>query len=789
MPEPQQDESQDDFISRCIPVVLKDGAAKDNKQAAAVCHSMWSEAKQEANLKLFSEAKIQKTGREWEVTIIGAQTPKDVITIDGDRFIQSDNGRLYSVEALANSVSQWDGVKVFDNHLTQEEFEKKQGMRSPATEWLGTIVKPRWDAARAQLRGVFKVVDNKLAEKLKNAFDQGVLSTIGLSIDTIPIMGREIFHEGQRLPVIAGISQIQSVDVVMEPAAGGRFERLIAAKTHKEFNDMSEETTQGSLFADSVSEETVQGWISDGIAAALAAREAESQEEELEAMDDEEILAAKDEQDLTEAQKELLLAKKEATRQKREAAIAKTDLLLERKIDRAKMPDKFADILRQQYTGRVAEADELDAAIKAVREAYVSTDITGRVKAGSDFDLHVGMDENDKFGMAFMRIMTGESELRELESNEDETVQERLTETPYYNAWLKAGKPTVVRYPKMSSLLYDYFGGDPLLDQRVAEAATTATLTTVVKNTVNIMAANAYSQREMWWEPIVTTHEVDTIDDATLARVYGTDVLPTVAEGAAYTELPLEDEEETASFVKRGGYIGITIEVLMRDKISFVRRIPQGLADAWYNTQSDLVSNVFTVNTATGPVLGTTGALFNATALTSAGGHANLLTTGLSHSEFGVVRTAMQKQTDQTLGTGRRLAGSNVPRYVLVPVDLEQTALEILNSELEPGADFDAAGGGAQTVNLWRGSFQVIVVPPWTDTNNWAAASALPAIHLIYPRGQRAPQIFSADSETSGAMFTNDELRFKARLMTYRFSGTYDCAPVSDFRPLHKSNV
>jgi hypothetical protein len=39
-----------------------------------------------------------------------------------------------------------------------------------------------------------------------------------------------------------------------------------------------------------------------------------------------------------------------------------------------------------------------------------------------------------------------------------------------------------------------------------------------------------------------------------------------------------------------------------------------------------------------------------------------------------------------------------------------------------------------------------------------------------------------------GAMFTNDELRFKVRLMTYKFDATYDCAPVSDFRPLHKTN-
>jgi len=162
----------------------------------------------------------------------------------------------------------------------------------------------------------------------------------------------------------------------------------------------------------------------------------------------------------------------------------------------------------------------------------------------------------------------------------------------------------------------------------------------------------------------------------------------------------------------------------------------------------------------------------------------------LSHSEFGVVRTAMSKQTDQALGVGRKLLLR--PKYLLVPTDLEVTALEIRNSELQPGADFDAAGGGAQTTNHYYQQFEVIVVPTWTDTNNWAVVAdpmIAPAIWLIYPRGQRTPQIFSADGETSGAMFTNDELRFKVRLMTYRFSSTYDCAPVSDFRPLHKSNV
>lgn len=42
MPKPNpKSENQRQFVSRCIPTVLKEGTAKDNKQAAAICYSMW----------------------------------------------------------------------------------------------------------------------------------------------------------------------------------------------------------------------------------------------------------------------------------------------------------------------------------------------------------------------------------------------------------------------------------------------------------------------------------------------------------------------------------------------------------------------------------------------------------------------------------------------------------------------------------------------------------------------------------------------------------------------------
>lgn len=47
MPKPIAGQSQDDFISMCIPMVIDDGTASTPEQAVAICYSMWDEAKKE----------------------------------------------------------------------------------------------------------------------------------------------------------------------------------------------------------------------------------------------------------------------------------------------------------------------------------------------------------------------------------------------------------------------------------------------------------------------------------------------------------------------------------------------------------------------------------------------------------------------------------------------------------------------------------------------------------------------------------------------------------------------
>ncbi len=45
MPRPKKGESRDTFINRCIPYVLKEGAAKKKDQAAAMCHRIYENHK------------------------------------------------------------------------------------------------------------------------------------------------------------------------------------------------------------------------------------------------------------------------------------------------------------------------------------------------------------------------------------------------------------------------------------------------------------------------------------------------------------------------------------------------------------------------------------------------------------------------------------------------------------------------------------------------------------------------------------------------------------------------
>jgi hypothetical protein len=273
----------------------------------------------------------------------------------------------------------------------------------------------------------------------------------------------------------------------------------------------------------------------------------------------------------------------------------------------------------------------------------------------------------------------------------------------------------------------------------------------------------------------------ETLNDITGVLVGTVGTLPSIAEGAEYTELKIGDSPETASFTKYGGYVPLTLELIDRDDTRKLRLYPRELAKAGLRKISALCAAVFTANSAIGPLMADGGYLFNATAVTTAGGHANLLTTALSTTQWETVKAAMFKQplliAQETgyYGTGAR-AGIK-PRYLLVPLELELTAAKILYGDWENATNIHADNLQKQRMG------DVLVVPEWTDTSDWAAV-ADPAISPSIVVGERfglMPEIFVAGDEMSPAVFMNDEHRIKVR--------HYVAILVQDFRPLHKSNV
>jgi hypothetical protein len=444
----------------------------------------------------------------------------------------------------------------------------------------------------------------------------------------------------------------------------------------------------------------------------------------------------------------------------RKVRVAMCAHLLDSGLLASKLPEPLREHVRSQFEGEVFTPDELDQAIEDARKLVSELQGSGVVVGPQVTDMYSTEDQ--------------------LQAAVDD-----LLEAP------RAEGSESLNPARLSGIkeLYMMMTGDRNLyggyyPDRI-QLATTANFTGLVKNALNKIVADTWEELGKagydWWYRVTKQEHFETLNTVTGILVGTVGTLPSVAEGAEYTELKVGDSPETADFTKYGGYIPLTLELIDRDNTRKLSLYPRELAKAGIRRISGLVAACFTDNSGIGPTMADTGALFNATAVTTAGGHANLLTTALAAAEWEVVSNAVYTQpmliSNDTgyIGTGAAMALD--PRFCLVPRELRLTAMKILYPSWENAANIHSE-------NLQRGAMgDVVVVPEWTDATDWAAVvdpALVPGI-VVCERFGMLPEIFIAGSELSPAVFMNDEHRIKVR---------HFCAVlVQDFRPLHKSNV
>lgn len=239
-------------------------------------------------------------------------------------------------------------------------------------------------------------------------------------------------------------------------------------------------------------------------------------------------------------------------------------------------------------------------------------------------------------------------------------------------------------------------------------------------------------------------------------RFGGYGLLPAVNQGAPYQPLTSPDDEEaTYAITKRGGTEDITLEMIANDDVDALRRIPTRLGRSAAMTLYRFVFDTFTANAAT-TYDGVT--LFHTD-------HANTDTNPLSQSGLSTGRRRMRKQAAYGNATD---VLSIVPRYILVPSELEELAFQLCTSTVAVPA---TPAGPSDTPNIHRG-LEPIVVDYYTDANDWflvADPRQIPTIELGFYSNSDTPELFTQSDQNSGSMFNADKLTMKIR---HIYSGT-----------------
>ncbi len=632
----------------------------------------------------------------------------------------SGNGWEFGGGVLRDSLQLWDGRECFVDHDMWGHSVR---------DLAGVLHSPEWDESRQGVKLKLKPVgpSGPVLEALgKDMLGDGPKPDVGFSADVLfTANGRKVEK----------ILRVLSVDVVMKPARGGQFLRALNSRL-RQAQPESRHLDRGKL------------------------RQAQLPENQLTLggikMDEESKTPVNELEKERAAIREILDAHQQQQAMAEEAEKAKAlrvemcSYLLEQGLAAAKLPAAVADRVRGQFAGKVFEPAELSQAIEDGRKLV--SELTGALVVQGPGRIH-GMYSSEDQLTAAVHDLLGAERPKGLED-------------------LKAAKLSGIRelYTMMTGD-YEFYGG---YKPERAQLATTASLPGLLKDTLNKMVVMGWQELGRsgyrWWEPIVSVEHFTSLHDITGVLVGEVTVLPAVDEGAPYTELPVKDSAEVGTWGKYGGYVGLTLEMFERDETHKLRQYPRKLASAALRRISALVGSVFTAGGGVGPTMADTKAVFHID-------HGNLGTGALASATWEAASAAIYNQAMLVGAAGVAPKLALDAKYLLVPRTLRLTAMRLLYPTFEREANIFSD-------NMQKGEYgDVITVPEFTDATDWAAVAdpkLAPGI-IIGERFGLLPEIFVADAETNGALFTNDEIRMKVRHWCSVF--------VADYRPLYKANV
>lgn len=663
----------------------------------------------------FVEAREGGKGLVWDAVLIRAGA--------------STNGRYYPDAVLREAASRFDGRPVFAKGDQEHLRGEGKDVRNIVGYVSGThfVEGAAPDTGHLAATVTFLSAASTLPETIREAWDRGKKDLVGLSIDATGT-ARNQRVAGKNIKVAASITRVDSVDLIVDPGAGGGLVRMREAADPTQ---QQEDSAMGlkermleairaknpdkaaSIDLATVTDEALETAYREAVATPpAAAAAAPGAGAGFVTLEDLRMVEARANARATIAACTL----PQPAKDKLQADFAARERFTEADVTAAITGERT-------YLARFAESGQvrmphIDVSITEPRHTKVAQMLDAFFDPAHKDHAHV-----QSFKEAYGDITGDRRVTGRLENCDPVRLREALGDTVFRESLDSASFGNVLGNAITRRMIADY------RDMGQYD---------VWRNLADVVPLSDFRTNER-------------------TRYGGYGDLPVVPEGDPYQAMGSPtDEKATYKPEKRGGTEDVTLEMIRNDDVGTIRRIPTKLSRSAKRTLAKFVLDFIRAN----PTIYDGLALFHAS-------HGNLGAVALDAAGVSAGRLAMLKQTE--LNTADRIGIG--PAHIWVPADLQETATNLFARTTNNDKSF------LQNLNL-----QVNPVWYWTDTNDWALSADkmdVASVEIGFLDGNQEPELFIQDNPTVGSMFSHDKLTWKLR---HIYGGN-----VLDFRGLWKS--
>jgi hypothetical protein len=268
---------------------------------------------------------------------------------------------------------------------------------------------------------------------------------------------------------------------------------------------------------------------------------------------------------------------------------------------------------------------------------------------------------------------------------------------------------------------------------RIVELAlTTSDYPNLLANAANKILLPDYDAAQPTYRLLAERQDLPDFKTASVLKAGDFPVPLQVAEEGEIKLGTFSEAKDSYALATYGRRLLFSFQSIVNDDLGAFARVMRGAAIRLADYENSLWFTLLLSGGGTGPTLGDNGALFNTTAVTTAGGHANLLNSGtaISVESIGVCRAAMRKQVSLD---GLKL--NILPRYILTSPEKETLARQF-TTQITPAL--------GSSVNPWAGTLEPIADANLSTANPWYlfADPTRAAVSVYgYLQGQAGPSV------------------------------------------------